>query len=91
METIRRNLALAEYDIKETPQGKQQSFSIRFVTKSGEVVYLPNAVACGLTMNFKENRVRGVIAIDSQGNRIGHPYPVSIDLLLEWNGKKIIL
>lgn len=90
-DTIRRNLALREYDIKETPSGKQQTFSIRFITKKGESVYLPNAVASGLTCDFKKNRVRGVIAIDSGGDRIGHPYPVNIDAIVEWNGKKVIL
>jgi hypothetical protein len=29
--------------------------------------------------------------VDQQGIRVGHPYPVSIDGILEWNGKKIVL
>jgi hypothetical protein len=31
--TIRRNLALKEYETKETPDGKQVSFSIKFIKK----------------------------------------------------------
>ena len=89
--TIRRNLALKEYDIKETLSGNQVVFSIRFITKSGELVFVPAAVACGLSCNMSKNRLRGIMPVDDAGNRIGHPYPVSIDALVEWNGKKVIL
>jgi hypothetical protein len=90
-EQIRRNLALKEYDIKETPQGNQVVFSIKFVKGDGEIVFIPAAVACGLTCNLKKNRLRGVMPVDEQGIRVGHPYPVSIDALVEWNGLKVIL
>lgn len=90
-EKIRRNIALREYDIKETPQGRQVIFSIKFIKKDGEIVFLPRAVASGLNMNMKDNRMRGVVAVDDRGDKIGHIYPVSIDLIVEWNGKEIIL
>jgi hypothetical protein len=90
-EYIKRNYALREYDIKETPGGKQVTFSIRFIKKNGESVFLPRAVAAGLPYNLKENRLRGVIAIDANGNRIGHVYPVNIDLITEWNEKTVRL
>lgn len=91
MSTIRRNYALREFDIKETPDGKQVIFSIRFIKKDGESVFLPRAVACGLKFNMSENRFRGVVAIDSKGNKIGHVYPVNIDLITEWNGKTVVM
>jgi hypothetical protein len=90
-QAIRRNIALRELDIKETPSGKQVIFSIRFIKKNGESVFLPRAVACGLACNLKENRLRGVVAVDAKGNKIGHVYPVSIDLITEWNNKTIVL
>lgn len=90
-ETIRRNLALREYDVKETPQGKQTVFSIKFVKKNGELVFMPRAVACGLAQNMKSNRLRGVMPVDQKGDKTGHPTPVSIDAIVEWNGKKVIL
>jgi hypothetical protein len=90
-ETIRRNYALREYDIKEDPSGKQIHFSIKFIKKNGEIVFLPRAVACGLPYSLKDNRLRGVIAIDQAGNKIGHAYPVNIDLITEWNGKTVVL
>ena len=89
--TIRRNLALKEYDIKETPEGNQVVFSIKFIKNNGEMVFIPAAVACGLTANMSKNRLRGVMPIDENLKQTGHPYPVSIDAMVEWNGLKIIL
>jgi hypothetical protein len=91
IESIRRNIALREYDIKETPQGRQVVFSIKFIKKNGEIVYLPRAVASGLPYSLKDNRMRGVVAVDNKGDKIGHVYPVNIDLILEWNDKQIIM
>lgn len=90
-ETIRRSLVLQEYDIKETTRGKQPVFSIRFVKKNGELVFIPRAVACGLPFNAKENRMRGVLPVDTYGNATSHPTAVHIDAIMEWNGKKVIL
>ena len=89
IETIRRNLVLKELEIKETPQGKQIAFSIKFVKKDGELVFIPRAVATGLKMNMKENRMRGVLPIDENGNSCGHITPVHIDSLIEYNGIKV--
>ncbi len=88
---IRRNLMLREYDIKETPQGKQTVFSIKFIKQNGEIIFMPRAVACGLTMNMGINRLRGVVPIDFSGNKISHPTPVNIDAIIEWNGMEVIL
>ena len=88
---IRRNLMLREYDIKETPQGKQTVFSIKFIKADGEIVFMPRAVACGLTANMSKNRLRGVVPIDIKGDKISHPTPVSIDAIIEWNGKIVVL
>lgn len=90
-EKIRRNLMLREYDIKETPAGKQTTFSIKFIKQNGEIVFMPRAAACGLTADMSKNRLRGVVPIDNNGNKIGHPTPVSIDAIIEWNGMKVIL
>ena len=90
-EIIRRNLMLREYDIKETPAGKQTTFSIKFIKQNGEIVYMPHAVACGLTANMSKNSIRGVLPIDLQGKQTGHPTPVSIDAIIEWNGVNVIL
>jgi hypothetical protein len=90
-EKIRRNLMLREYDIKETPAGKQTTFSIKFIKQNGEIVFMPLAVACGLTANMSKNSIRGILPVDFKGNKIGHPTPVSIDSIIEWNGMEVIL
>ena len=88
---IKRNLVLKELDIKENPiSGEQNVFSILFDKKDGERVYLPRAVSCGLNMNLKANRMRGVIAIDKNGNRISHPTPVGIDRIIKFNNLTVV-
>ena len=89
IQTIRRNLALKELEIKDTPNGKQTIFSIRFVKKNGEVVFIPRAVAAGLPFNGKDNRMRSVLPVDGDNNGSGHVTPVHVDGIIEWNGKKI--
>jgi hypothetical protein len=89
IKTIRRNLALKEYEIKETPSGKPLYFSVKFVKKNGELVFIPRAVAAGLRFSMSDNRMRGVLPVDNQGNSMGHVTPLHIDGLIEWNGKKI--
>lgn len=91
IETIRRNLALQEYEVNETPDGKQATFSIKFVKKNGELVFIPKAVAAGLRMDMKSNRMRGILPVDQQNKATGHVTPVHIDGIIEWNTKKVKL
>jgi len=90
-QTIRRNLALHEYEIKDTPDGKQVTFSIRFVKINGELVFIPCAIATGLPFNSKDNSMRCILPVDSDNNASGHITPVHIDGIIEWNGNKIKL
>lgn len=54
METIRRNLALADMDIRRDERGNRRVFSIKFVSKEGKVYFIPQAYACGAgRMNMK--------------------------------------
>jgi len=88
---IRRNLMLKALDIKETPSGSQVSFSMVFIKKDGERVFLPRAVSTGLPYSLSANRLRGILPIDQHGNKSGHVYPVSIDLILEFNSLEVLL
>ncbi len=88
---IRRSDALREYDIKETKSGHQVYFSIKFITKSGELIFLPRAIACGLKYNLSQSRHRGVMPVDVKGEKSGHVYPVLIDNIIEWNNNRVIL
>jgi len=88
---IPRNLALKEFELKETPDGKQVTFSIKFVKKNGELVFIPRAVSAGLRFNMSDSCMRGILPIDTDNNASGHVTPVHIDGIVEWNGKKVKL
>ena len=73
-------------EIKETPDGKQKTFSILFEKKDGELVFLPRAVATGLRFKMKATRYRGVVPVDEKLDHIAHVYPVHIDNIYQFNG-----
>ena len=87
--TIRRNLVLKQIDAAEDPLGRKIASSIKFTKKDGELVYMPKAQSCGLKFNMKDNRMRGIVPVDETCNPAGHPTPVHIDSLIEFNGLKI--
>lgn len=92
MSTIRRKTVLQEMDIKTNPRtGEQIVFSIQFDTLNGERIYYPRAICCGLNMNMSANRYRGIIPVDKHKNRIGHPTPVGIDRIIQFNGMEVLL
>jgi hypothetical protein len=84
---MKRHEVLAQLDVKETPDGKPVVFAIKFRKKGGELVFMPKAVSCGLNMDMKANRMRGVQPADGSS----HPTPVSIDRIVEFNGNKVYL
>ena len=89
---IKRVDMLREFDVKETSLGKQVVFSICFITAKGDRVFLPRAVATGVNCDLMTaHRLRGVVAVDASGNKIGHIYPVRIDNFVSWNSKKVYL
>lgn len=87
--TIRRNLVLKQIDAAEDPFGRKLTFSLKFTKKDGELVYMPKAQSCGLKFNMKDNHMRGIQPVDAEGKPSGHPTPVHIDSLIEFNGLKI--
>ena len=88
---IRRNMMLREIDIKWLPGGVRNLFSIKFVSRSGNVRYFPFAYATGLSYSVKDSRQRGVQECDERGKAIGHIYPVGIDAILMFNNMEVIL
>lgn len=86
---IKRVDVLSEMDTPETATHTVKYFSIQFYKKNGEVVSLQRARSCGLRMNMRDNRVRGVQQVDAAGNAIGHIYPVCIDNIREFNGIRV--
>lgn len=91
METILRNDMLQELDIRTLPDGRKRIFSIKFVTAEGKLVFFPQAYACGAgRMNNKAYRVRGIQPCDCKGNPELHVYPVNINSIIAYNGKRVV-
>jgi hypothetical protein len=89
---MKRHEVLSQLNYKEDGFGKPVQFSIKFRTKkTGELIFMPRGVACGVKGNMSANRLRGVQSVDEKGNYTGHPTPVSIDRIVEFNGKKVYL
>jgi hypothetical protein len=88
---IRRNHVLKILDVKSNPDGSPCTFSMVFVKKNGERVFVPRAISCGLPYSLSAHRLRGVMPVDSKGNKNGHVYPVNIDLILEFNSMEVVL
>ena len=74
METIRRNLALADMDIRTDERGRRRIFSIKFVSKEGKVYFMPQAYACGAgRMNMKEYQLRAALRLQRKSGRTPLP------------------
>lgn len=58
METIRRNLALADMDIRTDERGRRRIFSIKFVSKEGKVYFMPP----GLRLRCRTHEHEGIPA-----------------------------
>ncbi len=77
--------------MRENADGSEKIFAIQFWKKDGELVSFVRAKSCGLKINMKENRVRGVVQVDQNGNNIGHVYTINIDLIKTYNGVDVKL
>ena len=88
---IRRNMMLKELDIRWLPNGKRNTFSIKYVDKSGKLRYIPQAYVRGLPYNVKDARQRGIQPCDCGGNAEGHVYPAGIDVIVMFNGMEVML
>lgn len=89
--TIKRADALREMETRETTQGQPNYFSIQFYKKDGELVTLLRAKVTGLRADMTANRLRGVQAVDADGNPTGHIYPVSIDNIRMLNDLQVVI
>ena len=50
---------------------------------------IKHGTPCGLKMDMKKNRMRGISEVDENFNKIGHPIPVNIDLIIEFNNLRV--
>jgi hypothetical protein len=86
----RLNAVLSEINEKLLPNGKRKVFSIKFVLKTGELVYMHRACAAGLRTNMKANDLKAVVAVNERGEDIGHITPVWIHSIIEFNSNTIV-
>ncbi len=90
--TIKLSTVLAELDENVLPDGKQKTFSIKFIKKNGELVFFKRAVKTGLNkVNLKARYLKGVLPVDESGQALSHPTPVVIWNIVGFNGKKVYL
>lgn len=83
-ETIKRVDALKQMDLKDY-------FSIQFYLQNGEVVSVFRAKSIGMPKNYYAGRYRNIQPYDQNGEKIGHPYHVSIDNIRMFNGVKVVI
>lgn len=77
-------------DIRSHPDGRPMIYSVKFVQKNGKLRFFPQAIVCGAgRMNNKAFRVRGFQPCDCKGFPEDHVYPVIIDNILEFCGRKV--
>ena len=87
---IPARVMLDDMDVRYDRYGKRRLFSIKFVSKSGKVYFIPTAYAQGAgKMNNKEYRMRGIQPCCDSGNAEGHAYAVKITSILEYNGHPV--
>ncbi|MEG1860998.1 MAG: hypothetical protein RR206_04835 [Bacteroidaceae bacterium] len=91
MNTIKRSQMLDELDVRTHPDGRKRIFSIKFVTRTGKLIFVPQAYACGAgRMNNQLFRLRGIQPCDCRGNAESHVYPVSIDSIIAYNARRVV-
>lgn len=92
MELITRKQVLDELDIRFLPDGRRRIFAIKFVTKEGKLLFFPQAYSCGAgRMDMSAERMRGIQPCDCKGNPEMHIYPVNINSIVGYNGRKVVL
>lgn len=80
------NAILADWDETKLPNGQTKFFSVAFVSKKGEFIFIKRGKKTGLRFNMKKHNMKAVQPVDNEGNEIGHVYPVWIHSILYYSG-----
>lgn len=90
-DTITQREMLQLLDVRYHPNGKPMIYSVKFVQLDGKLRFFPQAVVCGAgKMHNKAYRMRGFQPCDCKGFPEDHVYPVHINNILEFNGRRVI-
>lgn len=90
-DTITQREMLQLLDVRYHPNGKPMIYSVKFVQLDGKLRFFPQAIVCGAgKMHNKAYRMRGFQLCDCKGFPEDHVYPVRINNILEFNGRRVI-
>ena len=80
------NAVLADWDEGKLPDGNTKFFSVAYIKKNGEFVYLKRAQRSGLRANMKALDLKAAQPVNQSGNKIGHVHPIWIHSILFYRG-----
>ncbi|MDF1546414.1 MAG: hypothetical protein P1P88_01240 [Bacteroidales bacterium] len=84
------NAVLADWDEAKLPNGQDKYFSVAFVSKKGEFRFVKRGRKTGLRMHMKDNDMKAVQPVDTDGMDIGHVYPVWIHSIIFYSGNVVM-
>ncbi len=73
---------LSDWDESKLPNGEDKYFSVCYIKKNGEFVYLKRCKKSGLRFNMKKTDMKGAQPVDKNGFNIGHVHPIWIHSIL---------
>ena len=76
------NAVLADWDEHHYPNGNVKYFSVGYIKKNGEFVYLKRCKKIGLRFSMKDFNMKAAQPVDTQGNAIGHVHPIWIHSIM---------
>jgi len=83
------NAVLADWDEDKYPNGEQKYFSVAYIKKNGEFVYLKRCIKSGLRFSMKNHNMKAAQPVDKNGNAIGHVHPIWIHAITIYRGNII--
>jgi hypothetical protein len=72
------NAVLADWDEQFFPDGTEKFFSVGYIKKNGEFVYLKRCRRAGLRFSMKMHDMKAAEPVDIHGKAIGHVHPIWI-------------
>lgn len=83
------NAVLADWDETKLPNGEFKYFSVGYIKKNGEFVYLKRCKKSGLRFSMKDHNMKGALPVDQQGNPSDHVHPIWIHSIMFYRGNVI--
>jgi hypothetical protein len=92
IKSLKVQTAMADFDIEQTPSGKQRAHSIKFWEKDGTERFIPLGIKCGVNnKNMGATDTKGIQAVDRYMRVIGHPIPFKWYKIFEYDKQEVKL